>query len=210
MRQARLAAAVGRLAVAMSPRLAVFAYGSLASLASAERTLGRPVERAGLARLAGWRRRWSQARDNLRSEKTFARADDGTVPPHCLGLNIERRTGPGPNGLLIEITEDELERLAVREIRYDRIDVTAEIAASDQQGLDRVFTFTAKPRNYAETPPPGAVILATYARAVEAAFESMGPDQLALFRTTTGPHPVEVIEGVLVRDQIPAGNPREW
>jgi len=201
---------VGRLAVAMSPRLAVFAYGSLASLASAERTLGRPVERAGLARLAGWRRRWSQARDNLCSEKTFARADDGTVPPHCLGLNIERRTGPGPNGLLIEITEDELERLALREIRYDRIDVTAEIATSDQPGLNRVFTFTAKPRNYAETPPPGAVILATYARAVEAAFESMGPDQLALFRTTTGPHPVEVIEGVLVRDQIPAGNPREW
>ena len=79
-------------------RVAVFAYGSLASLASAERTLGRPVEHAGRARLAGWRRRWSLARDNLRSEKTFARADDGTVPPHCLGLNIERRAGPGPNG----------------------------------------------------------------------------------------------------------------
>jgi len=36
----------------MSERLAVFAYGSLASLASAERTLGRPVEHAGRARLA--------------------------------------------------------------------------------------------------------------------------------------------------------------
>jgi cation transport regulator ChaC len=191
-------------------RLAVFAYGSLASLASAERTLGRPVEHAGLARLAGWRRRWSQARDNLRSEKTFARADDGTVPPHCLGLNVERGTGPGPNGALIEITEQELDRLAVREIRYDRIDVTAEIATSEQPGFDRVFTFTAKPGNYAEAPPPGAVILASYARAVGAAFESLGPDQLDLFRETTDPHPVEVVEGVLVRDRIPAGNPREW
>ena len=38
-------------------RIAVFAYGSLASLASAQRTLGRPVEHAGLTRLAGWRRR---------------------------------------------------------------------------------------------------------------------------------------------------------
>jgi cation transport regulator ChaC len=191
-------------------RLAIFAYGSLASQASAERTLGRPVEHLGPARLTGWRRRWSQARDNLRSEKTFARADDGTVPPYCLGLNIERGSGPGPNGVLIEVIEDELDRLAVREIRYDRIEVTTEIATGDQRDYDRAFTFTAKPGNYAETPPAGAVILATYARAVEAAFESLGPNQLELFRETTCPHPVEVIEGVLVRDQIPAGNPRDW
>ena len=191
-------------------RVAVFAYGSLARLASAERTLERPVPHAGRARLAGWRRRWSMARDNLRSEKTFARADDGTVPPHCLGLNVERRSGPGPNGVLIEVTEDELDRLAVREVRYDRIEVTAEIGTADEPGFDRVFAFTAKPRNYAETPPPGAVILASYPRTVEAAFESLGPGQLDLFRETTDPHPVEVVEGVLVRDRIPAGNPRDW
>ena len=98
----------------------------------------------------------------------------------------------------------------MREIRYDRVEVTAEIATGEPLALDRVVTFTAKPANYAETPPPGAVILAPYARAVEAAFESLGPGQLELFRETTDPHPVEVVEGVLVRDQIPAGNPREW
>jgi hypothetical protein len=197
----------------MSPRLAVFAYGSLASLASAERTLGRPVRSAGQARLAGWRRSWSQARDNLRSEKTFALAD-GTTPSHCLGLNVERRPGPEPNGALIEITEAELDRLAVREIRYDPVEVTdqiaAEIAAGARPAFDRVVTFTAKAENYAETPPPGSVILASYARAVEAAFESLGPGQLELYRESTEPHPVEVVEGVLVRDRIPAGNPREW
>ena len=194
----------------MSPRLAVFAYGSLASLASAERTLGRPVEHAGLARLPGWRRRWSQARDNLRSEKTFARGD-GTTPAYCLGLNVERGAGGGgPNGALVEVTTDDLDRLAVREIRYDRIDVTAEMATEARAEVDRVFTYTAKPENFADTPPPGAVILATYARAVEAAFESLGEDQLDLFRETTDPYPVEVIEAILVRDHIPAGNPREW
>ena len=73
-----------------------------------------------------------------------------------------------------------------------------------------MFTYTAKPENFADTPPPGAVILATYARAVEAAFESLGEDQLDLFRETTDPYPVEVIEAILVRDHIPAGNPREW
>ena len=216
MREARLAAPVGNLGRrsdrwAMSPRLAVFAYGSLASLASAERTLGRPVQSAGPARLAGWRRSWSQARDNLRSEKTFALAD-GTTPSHCLGLNVERRPGPGPNGALIEITEAELDRLAVREIRYDPVEVTTtrRDRGRGRPAFDRVVTFTAKAENYAETPPPGSVILASYARAVEAAFESLGPGQLELFRESTEPHPVEVVEGVLVRDRIPAGNPREW
>ena len=194
----------------MSPRLAVFAYGSLASLASLERTLGRPVEHAALARLPGWRRRWSQARDNLASEKTFALADGGAVPPYCLGLNLERAAGAGPNGALIEVSEAELERLDTREIRYDRVEVTGEIAIEEGPPFDRTFSFVAKPENFAASPPPGAVILASYARAVEAAFEALGPGQLDLFNETTGPFPVEIVEAVLVRDEIPAGNPREW
>ena len=66
-----------------------------------------------------------------------------------------------------------------------------------------MVTFTAKPVQLRPAPPPGAVILASYARAVEAAFESLGPGQLELFRATTDPRPVETVEGVLVRDRIP-------
>ncbi len=73
-----------------------------------------------------------------------------------------------------------------------------------------MFTFVAKPENFTYPPPAGAVILAAYARTVEAAFDSLGPGQLDLFRETTGPYPVEVVEAVLVRDRIPAGNPRDW
>src|SRR5207248_6272294 len=135
---------------------------------------------------------------------------DGTLPRYCLGLNVERASGPGPNGVLVEVSEAELERLEAREIRYDRVDVTREIEAGGPLPFDRVATFTAKPENYAPAPPPGAVVLATYARAVDAAFDSLGPDQLDLFLETTGPHPVDVIEAVLVRDEIPAGNPPDW
>lgn len=76
--------------------------------------------------------------------------------------------------------------------------------------MDRVFTFTAKPENLAPTAPPGAVILASYERAVQAAFESLGPGELELFGETTEARPVEVVEAELVRDRIPPGNPREW
>jgi hypothetical protein len=205
----RLATAVGDVLGGMSERLAVFAYGALASVASAERTLGRPVEYSALARLPDWRRRWSQARDNLSAEKTFA-ATNGSTPRFCLGLNIERGPGQGPNGALVEVTEAELDRLDVRELRYDRVDITAELVTEQPHPFDQVVAFTAKPENYAPSPPRGAVILAPYARSVEAAFDSLGPGQLDRYRETTGPYPVEVIEAVLVRDQIPQGNPRDW
>lgn len=200
---------MGRAVV--SERIGVFAYGSLVSLASAERTLGRPVEPVGIARLHGWRRRWSQVRDNRATEKTFARADGGAVPPFTLGLNVERdASGRGPNGALLEVSEEELRRLAGREIRYDQTDVTAAVTADGFGDFVRVITFTAKAENFAPSPPAGAAIIASYARAVEAAFEFLGADQVALFRETTGTPPVEVIEAVLVRDEIRPGNPREW
>jgi hypothetical protein len=191
--------------------LALFAYGSLVSRVSAERTLGRPVEHVCVARLAGWRRSWSQVRDNRAVEKTFARADTGVVPPRCLGLNVERGgSGEGPNGVLIELLQSELERLTLRELRYRETDVTAAVRADGATGFGRIVTFTARPENYASTPPPDTVVLGPYVRAVEAAFASIGPGQLDLFRETTGEPPVEVVEAVLVRDAIPPGNPREW
>jgi len=192
-------------------RVGLFAYGSLVSAASAERTLSRPVEHSSLARLAGWRRRWSQVRDNVATEKTFADARTGAVPPHCLGLNLEPDTGgAGPNGVLLEVTHSELERLALREIRYEEVDVTDAVETDSAPAFSRVVAFTAKPENFAPTPPRGAVILAPYVRAVEAAFGTLGSDELELFHSTTGQMPVEAIEAVLVHDAITPGNPRDW
>jgi hypothetical protein len=150
-------------------------------------------------------------RDNRKAEKTFARADTGAIPSHCVGLNAERGgSGEGPNGVLIEISEPELERLALRELRYRAVDVTKSVVADEPGAFGRIVTFTARPEHYAATPPPGAVILKPYVRAVEAAFASIGEEQLELFHATTGAPPVEVIEAVLLRDEIPPGNPREW
>jgi cation transport regulator ChaC len=189
---------------------ALFAYGSLVNTSSAERTLERGVDHAGVVRLAGWRRRWSQMRDNRATEKAFADAASGIVPAHCMGLNIEPdAAGAGPNGVLIEVTDAELERLDAREIRYRRVDVTAAVR-SVADDFDRVISFTARPENFTPAPPPGAVILAPYLRAVEAGFGVLGSDQLELFRETTGPTPANVIEAVLVHDEIPSGNPRDW
>ena len=105
-------------------RVAVFGYASLASPESASRTLGRPVEFAAVARLHGWARGWTLGREQAASEKTFARAD-GSIPSFCLGLNVVPAVDAlAPNGVLIELTEAELDRLDLREVRYDRVEVT--------------------------------------------------------------------------------------
>jgi hypothetical protein len=180
------------------------------SPASAAETLGRPVELAGLARLRGWSRGWHVCRDNLSVEKTFARAGDGSLPGHCLGLGLEPDDGAeDPNGALIEVSEEELERLDLREMRYERVDVTEAIDADVR--VDRVLAYRARPEHRRPSPiPTDAVIIASYVATVEAAFADLGPGELERFRATTERPPVELIDAVLVRDRIPAGNPRGW
>ncbi|MDP9187636.1 MAG: gamma-glutamylcyclotransferase [Actinomycetota bacterium] len=188
--------------------LGVFGYGSLVAPESAAMTLGRPVELQP-ASLEGWKRRFSQARDNLTCEKTFE-LEDGTRPEWVLGLNVEPgEDDVGPvNGAVIELTEAELVRLAIREIRYDPIDVSAEVSGPGLPG--KVITFSAKPSHFAAEPPDDAVILAAYTRAVEGAFDDLGPAGLETYRATTGPYPVACVEATLVKDEIPDGNPRRW
>jgi hypothetical protein len=196
-------------------RLALFAYGSLVSPASAAETLGRPVEVAALARVDGWARGWNVCRDNLSVEKTFARAD-GSLPRHCLGLGLEPDADASPpNGALIEVTEAELERLDLREMRYERADVTAAIrpepGGEPELHFDRVVAYRARPQHRRPDPvPEDAVIIAGYLATIEAAFATLGPRELERFRATTEPPPVDLIDAVLVRDRIPAGNPRAW
>lgn len=194
--------------------LAVFGYASLVSRASIAETLGRDAPPPVPARLAGWRRRWSLARVNKRCEKEFE-AVNGRPFVHCLGLNIERAPGatPGewPNGGLVALSEAELERLDLREVRYDRVDVTADVRVGDTASrFDRIVAFTAKPQNLAPSPPPDSVVIASYLHACDAAFGELGAGELAAFRATTGEPPAPVIEARLVRDTIPAGNPRAW
>lgn len=193
--------------------IAIFAYGSLVSSASASMTLGGRFVTPMPATLAGWRRGFTLARDNRRSEKTFARADDGTIPNVVLALNARPDpTAEGEvNGGLIAVSEADLTALDRRELRYERLDVTDSIATGPAgPGAERIFIYSAKAENLALEQPAGAVILAAYERAAESAFAALGDGQLEAYRASTDECPVERIEAVLVSDNIPPGNPRGW
>ena len=190
-------------------RLGLFGYGSLVLPESASMTLGRPIGELRRARLHDWRRRFSQRRDNLTCEKTFECAE-GRRPEWILGLNVEEgEDDAGPvNGVVIELSEAELDRLDVREIRYDRVEATGSVSGEDLP--ERIVTYKAKHFHFAPEPPDDAVILSTYAEAVERGFEGLGPGELDHYLRTTGPYPVERVEAELVIDRIPDGNPRAW
>jgi hypothetical protein len=186
-----------------------FAFGSLVSAASAAETLGRPSVEPRPAILRGRRRSFSLGRDNRHCEKTFARTDDGTIPELILALNLEPADPEAEvNGALIEVGAADLERLDLRELRYDRIEVTGSVSAPGP--IERVFTYVARAENHVSMPPAGAVVLGTYERAVERAFAALGPGQLQRYRVTTVPCPAERVEASLRSGRIPAGNPRAW
>ena len=190
----------------------MFGYGSLVSRASIAETLGHEAPAPLPARLKGWRRRWSIYRVNTAHEKVFERVD-GKPFQHVVGLNIERapdaQESEWPNGVLIELTENELGRLDRREVRYDRVDVSASVIAAGAE-FDRVFAFTAKAAHFAAETPPDAIIIASYVRACEAAFGELGPEAWEDFLASTGEFPAPVVDARLVVDEIPEGNPRAW
>jgi hypothetical protein len=111
------------------------------------------------------------------------------------------------NGVVIELTEEELDRLDIREIRYDRVEVTGSIEGDELP--ERIVTYRAKPFHFAPEPPDDAVILRTYAEAVEEGFLRLGKEELDHYLATT-PYPVERVAADLVIDKIPDGNPRAW
>jgi hypothetical protein len=189
-------------------RLGLFGYGSLVLHESASMTLGRTAGELRPARLRDWSRRFSQRRDNLTCEKTFECAE-GWRPEWILGLNVEEgedKAGP-VNGVVIALTEAELDRLDIREIRYDRVDVTGSIEGEDLP--ERIVTYKAKAFHFAPEPPEDSIILVTYAAAVEKGFDALGPGELDHYLATTS-YPVDRHEGTLVIDRIPDGNPRDW
>lgn len=194
-------------------RVAVFAYGSLVSRASCEQTLGSPVRGIWPAELRGWRRGFTLARANRTCEKTFARVDTGEVPEWVLALNLEV-AGPTDrvNGALIELSQPNRDRLDLREHRYRRRDVAGAVHATGSSAppIDQIYAYVARAEHHAPSAPAGAAILRAYVAAVEAAFSALGPGELERYRATTDVPAVELIDGVLVRDAIPPGNPRAW
>jgi cation transport regulator ChaC len=126
-------------------QVALFGYGSLFSLPSMERSLGRSYNGpCPVCILDGWRRTWDIAVPNT---VFFAERAAGRIyPAHILYLNVKRSPGTRVNGVLFVLEPHELGAFDRREWVYDRVDVTGDLRGIEISG-GQCFAYVGKPEH---------------------------------------------------------------
>lgn len=113
----------------------IFGYGSLMNVYSLQKTLpGKVIECC--VTLVGYQRKFNVLIDGY------------------LYLNIVQREGYSVQGVLVEITEEDLKSMEYREPGYERVDVTDKIKEVIN---GRVFAYIAPDKSY-----PGEKVLQSY------------------------------------------------
>lgn len=172
---------------------ALFGYGSLLSIASLERTLGRTYDGPWfLERITGWRRGW----DVQMPRHSWRYLKDGqvVVPDRVLYLNLREQVGSHVNGALFVVSSEELKRFDEREWIYRRQQIN-----SDLQGV-RVFggaawTYVALDEYVWRDPtqPPAAIIRQTYLDILNRAHAELGEAFAIEYVETTDPVPGHLV-----------------
>lgn len=168
----------------MPDSIAVFGYGSLLNRASAERTLRRPLRTEDMAPavLSGFARVW-RAKERVWFEDLGAQASG-------VFLDIERREGAWTNGVVFEVSAQELDHLKLREKNYDCVDVTAHI---ESRSSSQVYAFLSQ--DWARQGDPDVYVPQNYIQLVEQGCAEFGADFLVAYRRTTADNPFPVMRG---------------
>ena len=181
---------------------AVFAYGSLLSIASLERTLGRSYRGPFLVcSIEGWRRRWNVSMPN----ETFAYRDAGgwVTPQRIFYLNVESRSGQSVTGTLFVVNAEDLARFDRREWIYDRVNVTDLLRGVTVEG-GSAWVYCGKPEHVSEffvTRKLGAV-RRTYLDILADGHQSLGPNFVRAYETSTDPVPESLVIDDVRRDDV--------
>lgn len=172
--------------------LYIFGYGSLISAESASRTLRREIDLFDLipAHLLSYKRGWT-LKDKVFSEK-LAREIDAVF------LNIEKTPGKMLNGVLIKITEKELDNLSIREKNYDVFEITNFVKLTNEVSIDpalKAFTFIGKDAYKIGQADKDSFIMKRYVDLVRAACARLGESFRHEYDETTEPAKFKVIDG---------------
>jgi hypothetical protein len=158
---------------------ALFGYGSLISIASLEKTLGRKYTGPFIVcELEGWWRGWDVAMPNKEPDQPtyYEETPSGRMyPDNILYLNVRPMAGSLINGVLFVVNSQELDGFNRREWIYNRVDVTNQLhGATVESGP--AYVYVAKPEyvltNVAS--PAQAAIRRTYLKHLEAGFHDLG------------------------------------
>ncbi|HVX57929.1 MAG TPA: gamma-glutamylcyclotransferase family protein [Candidatus Saccharimonadales bacterium] len=185
----------------------VFGYGSLVCPDDVARTLGRRVKMIYPVSLTGWIRDWSVVINNTDAEHRAVRVSEGSLPSYIVVLNVRRplssEVPTDPNGVLFEVTDEDLRKLDEREHHYRRLDVTADVVNAPTDGsiymytgldehlITRYVRRVHRPRRAAATDI--VVIPGPYFELVAQGFAALGPDMHQAYLDSTRPSSLKVI-----------------
>jgi len=187
-------------------RLAQFVFG-YGSLLSRDRS---PARSSALpAHLDGYRRSWNIAMDNMVDLPGYKyyRDPTGNRPPLFVTfLNLVAAAGHRVNGIVFEVTADDLRELDDRERNYARRDVTDDVTdTSSGKVWTYVGTADARQRYESGLVRGRAVISRAYYDAVLRDFASLGADAVAEYTASTDPPACPIRE--LERMDLPSSPP---
>lgn len=167
----------------------IFVYGSLVNPQELIRTLGHPAKTLHPVWLGGWVRDWSVVIDNSKGRQRFLPVENTDIISYVAALNV-RQPSPGeiatdPNGVLVEVSEDDINKLNARESHYTLTDVTKHVIGAPE-GL--IYTYTGK-EQFLITPlnQNTVVIPESYATLVLDSFSALGDDMHLQYLRTTKP-----------------------
>lgn len=155
----------------------IFGYGSLLNRKSAERALRRDLSAAQMApaELRGFARTW-------RAKELVTFTGD-SAPQYAVFLDLRVDSIHTVNGVLFEVTEQELEQLRSRERNYDCIDVTTHAENTPQ--CERIFTFVCKAEHRADANDARLVVPEYYVELIRQGCAALGPEFGAAYAGST-------------------------
>jgi pimeloyl-ACP methyl ester carboxylesterase len=187
---------------------AIFGYGSLLSLESLERTLGRsytgPFVVCGLM---GWYRTWSITMPN----STFSYQNgkgSWVTPERILYLDITPSPERRMNGVLFIVNKDDLQMFDDREWIYERVQINDQLrGVAVLNGPAWAFVGRAEHRLVAPASPRRAAVRRTYLDILEAGMNELGAEFAAGYRDSTEEVPPNLIVRDHKRDRPLSGAP---
>ncbi|MBC8412351.1 MAG: gamma-glutamylcyclotransferase [Nitrospira sp.] len=163
----------------------VFGYGSLINIPSAANALKRPLKQMDLvpAFARGYVRCW-RGKERLYFE-SLGREATGVFLDLCPDKNST------VNGVLLEVSLEELTQLGLREKNYQCVDITDAIVDSPD---GKIYTFTVKTEHLLMTEDKDVYIPRLYIDMVKEGCRAMGEDFLSDYEVSTAPVKIPVLD----------------
>jgi len=165
----------------------IFGFGSLMNKLSAEKALKRTLgdDDLKLTKLNGYERKWTL------KEKVYSQQLGKIID--AVFLDIEPHLAKSVNGVLIEVTEIEINRLKQREKNYHFVEVTSGIVAN-LPSKSNVYTFVAK-NEYKAKQDDDVYVMEGYTKIMKYACEEYGDQFSKEYEESTYHHNFRVISG---------------